>query len=287
MAKRTKQANALPRPSVFGYHDYRAYLKDWLAWAKSTQPRFSLRALAKASDLTVAYLSMVLAGKRPLTGKSQTKLSLALKLSDPESDVLGLLVTLAEADSAPIRNEALRKLQQFRNYQSANPSELEIYRYLSHWYYVGIRELAALEDFEADAKWIRARLRVKLTLQEIEQALSFLKDHGYLTPGPGGRLRPAARDVDCLGGVYRIALGQFHSEMLSLATQSIENTPSAERMLLGRTFAVSSGQFDQLKEILDEAFKKIILLEESRKVADSVYHVELAAFPLTQGAKKK
>jgi uncharacterized protein (TIGR02147 family) len=95
------------------------------------------------------------------------------------------------------------------------------------------------------------------------------------------------RSLDCKEGVYKISLGQFHRQMLELAATSIENTPRAERYILGHTAAISCDDLDQVKEILDEALKKIEALgAKSKSGRHEVYHIELAAFPLTRTEKE-
>ena len=275
------------RPDIYGYHDYRVFLRDFFLYRKAMESSFSLRALCREANLASGYLPMVLSGLRSLSGKALAKLARPLGLQMPELSYLELLCTMADADSPQVRLDALERIQRFRSYRELNPREIEVYRYLTRWYYVAIREMTALEGFRADAAWIQERLRAKVPLKEIEQALEFLKSNGYLEVLPDGTAKLPQKDVQCVGGVYRIALAQFHREMLTRASDSLSHTSSEERTITGHTVAVAPEQYDEVKRILDEALTKIAQLPQSESPS-SVYHVALAAFPLTKpsGGKK-
>ena len=90
-----------------------------------------------------------------------------------------------------------------------------------------------------------------------------------------------------MGGIFKIALGKFHREMLHLAAASLDNTSSEQRTTTGYTFAIPESGFAKVKEILDEALKKIAALNFGETELDTVYHVALSAFPLTKQTKEK
>ncbi|MCM2323377.1 MAG: TIGR02147 family protein [Oligoflexia bacterium] len=275
------------RPDVFRYHDYREFLADWLAYLKKLQPGFSLRLLSRQAGLASGYLPMVLSGKRPLSSKALAKLLGVLDFSRAERSYLESLLSLGTSGTQELRLDALERMKRFRSYRELNPREIEVYEYLTRWYYVAIREMAALPGFQADPLWIQARLKSRVPLKELKTALEFLVSNGYLAVEPDGSARPPEKILDCLGGVYRVALAQFHQDMLELASASIENTPSAERSLLGHTFALDEKGLARAKEILGEALEKLRALEKEGSGNDAVYHAELALFPLTVSGKGK
>lgn len=270
------------RPDIYRFHDYREFLKSWLDHLRKTEKVFSLRALSAKAGLANGYLPMILAGTRHLSMKALQKMAPELGLSRPERSYLEILVQLGTSDSQAARMEALERMRKFRSYRELNPKEIEVHRYLTRWYYVAIREMALMRGFQADPRWIQSRLREKVPLKEIKEAVEFLISNGFLVVGADGSVRPPEKDIDCLGGVYRVALAQFHKEMFGLASRSIENTPSAERSIFGHTFAVDAGNFEKARAILAEALEKIRALGPGNPGPDSVYHAELAFFPLTK-----
>jgi uncharacterized protein (TIGR02147 family) len=277
-----RKDSSAERPDVYGYHDYLEFLRDWLAFRKASQPGFSMRILAKESELAVGFLPMVLAGKRVLSGKALAKIAPVLGLGRQERIYFELLVTLGTSSSQKVRLDALDRMKRFKAYQRSNPRELEVYQYLRNWYYVAIREMAALPGFRAEADWIQKRLRVPVALLEVKAALDFLLERGFIERATGGTFLLAEKPLECFGGVFQLGIGHFHGQVLELAIKSIQDTPSAERSILGHTVAIDVRELDKAKEILRRALKEIQELGVAQESPDSVYHLEMALFPLTK-----
>src|SRR4051812_1868361 len=112
-------------PVVFRYHDYRAFLKDWLDHLKS-QRKLSLRELARRAGVAAGTLPMFLSGKRSLAEETLDKLLPHLELDEASSSYLRNLCRLAESESHDERARTLRRLRRFHGYQSQSRAELEV-----------------------------------------------------------------------------------------------------------------------------------------------------------------
>ncbi|MCB0405859.1 MAG: TIGR02147 family protein [Bdellovibrionales bacterium] len=270
------------RPDIFRYHDYRVFLKDWFGFLKKKRSGFSLRNLARRAKLASGYLPMILSGSRNLSSKALTKLTPHLGLNPQECAYLDALKELNDADSDAVQSRAFENLQRNRTYQAANPKEMEAYRYLTHWYYVAIREMATLPGFQADATWIQSRLRYRVALKEVQSAVEFLLAHGFLEKQASGAVRAVERDVDCFGGIFRLALGNFHRQMLGLAAESLESASRSERSVEGYTLPIQKKDFPKVAAILKSAFEQISKLESAKDASNEIYHIALSAFPITK-----
>ena len=275
------------KPNVFKYHDYRVYLKDWIESRKSVDSKFSLRKLAQTAGLTPGYLSMVLSGERVLSGKSLAKILPELQLNKTERSFFEAMHLLGTSDSEEVRLEAFHRMSQFTAYSKSNQKESETYQYLNHWYHLAIRELTAHPEFKLDAEWIRSKLRIKISLSEINDAISFLVKGRFIEINTDGTITPPDRNIDCSGGVYRISLTQYHRQMFKLAEQSLHNTRDTERNIMGHTFSVSPDKYSQVKDVIHEAIQKIQEISDRKEPGTNtkktaVYHIELALFPLTK-----
>lgn len=274
------------KPNIQEYHDYLLFLKDWIQFLKDRERGFSLRKIAKEVGMASGYLPMCFSGKRRLSEKYYLKIKPHLKLSQKEERYLDLLRVIAESEDTKRRVQALTDLQKLKDYKETNRSELEVHQYLSRWYYVAIRELINGPSFKEDVEWIQERLRGKVSQKEIEEALQFLIKFAFVERNSEGQLKVAQKQLDCHEGVFKISLGEFHRQMLDLAKLSIEETPRAERLLLGHTVALSKAEYEKIQKILKDSLKQIESVEkvencEKEDRAD-VYHVELALFPLTK-----
>jgi uncharacterized protein (TIGR02147 family) len=242
-----------------------------------------MRQLASEAGVALGYLSMLISGKRKPSLLPLLKLIPHLQLEKPEQVHLEKLVKFGAINSRESQIHAFDQMSRSRAYQKRNPQEAEFFHYVSRWYHIAIREMAALPGFKAEPKWIQARLKPKLPLLEIKDALDFLLEKGYLQKDSSGVVAAAKQVVDCKGSVYWTALSQSHRQMFQLASDSIESTHSSERRLDGYTLPLNVEQLAKANEILSRAVNEIAALEgASRNPPDSVYHLEIAFFPMTQ-----
>lgn len=267
------------KPDIFTYHSARDFLKAWTEHLRSTRSGFSLRWLARKSNLSPGYLPLFFSGKRRLSKKGFSKIAPHLGLNERERGYLGLLRDLDSAPS-PQRVHILKRLQRYRDYGEQNPREVEAYRYLTHWYYVAIRELASLPDFQGKPDWIRKRLQNRVTVAQAREALEFLVDRGYLALKADGTFEPTEKNIRCEGRVYDASLHTFHKEMFELMESLSHDVSSSLREIQGYTFAVPAEVIPLVKKILLKSLDEIESLVAQHRVSDSIYHVGIMAMPL-------
>jgi|GEM_PF-1719485 len=275
------------RPDLFTYQDYRAFLRDWIGYLKTQRKRFSLRKLAVEAQMGTGYLSMVLSGKHAISAKGLAKILPHLGLNESEKTFLELLLTVAESDIHGVRMEALGRIQRFRAYEQHNPQEMETFQYLSRWYHVAIREMAGLDGVEWEPAAIQKRLKSRVPLKEVDDALKFLVDHKYIELSKDGAVNFPEKNIQCFDKIFQVALRQFHREMFRIAGETLDNTPIEQRHVLGHTVAVSKSTYVKIRDLMEQTIRNIAELTKSDPHADSVYHVILAAFPLTESSEDK
>lgn len=270
------------KPNIQNYHDYLEFLKDWTDYLKKKNDGFSLRKIAQQAEIASGYLPMCFSRQRNLSSKVYEKIKPFLKLSVKEKRFLDLLRIIAESEIPEERVQALTDLQKQSDYKLSHHSELEAHQYLSRWYYVAIRELVNLPDFKNDLAWIQDRLRGRVSQKEISEGMQFLIKYGFILTNSMGQFKVAEKQLSCHEGVYKISLGEFHRQMLDIAKKSIDEVPREERTLLGHTVALSQEQYNKIQVLLRKAINEIETVENTSQVKTEVYHIELAAFPLTK-----
>lgn len=270
------------KPNVFKYHDYRAFLKDVIAFLQLAQPELSMRMIAQKSEFAVGYLPMVLSGKRNLSLASLAKLKKTLKLKTDEVSYLKHMIAFNDSDSREDKLELLKKMQKFQKYSGGNAKELEAYKYLTKWHYVALREMIALDHFKDDPAWIQEQLLFAVSTKEINEGLDFLLKHGFIAKDAGGKFQTKDKMLDCFDGIFRLSLGEFYKQIFGLAVEAIDNVPRNERLLLGHTFAVSDASFAKISRVLEEALSKAREIEMNDANKERIYQVSFNAFPLTK-----
>lgn len=272
------------RPPAVRFTDYKDFLKAYFVYLKK-EDRLDIAALAKKSRVSLESLAALVKSDTALSAAEFKRLVSNLKINDQERSYLEHLHTIAESESAQERAKAAEKLQELPAYRKQNPVDTEAWRYLTHWYYVVIREMSTLAGFKADAAWIQKRLRRIIPLGEIKKALSFLEKAGFFTINKDGSVKFQIKNMICKGGIFRLALGQFHREMLGLTSETMLDSPSDRRMIVGQTLAMSREKYKQAEQILNEAWAKVAELEAGDSSLDEIYHIGLFAVPVTRSSE--
>ncbi|MFZ8934553.1 MAG: TIGR02147 family protein [Bacteriovoracaceae bacterium] len=262
--------------NLFKYHDYREFLSDYIKKDKT-----SLRKLSRDLELSPSYLSMIISGSRNINDNHINHLAQKLNFSEQERTYFQNLVELSDSKDIQKRKIAYKKMGRFKKYQERNPKEIETYQYLEKWYYVAIREMTFLKDFKADPKWIQRKLQKKVSIQAIKKSLKFLEEKGFIQI-KNKKILSSNKQLNCIGGIYKLSLSSFHNQMLSLAHESIYSVESQKRNILGHTLALSESQFEQVKEIMNEALEKIKDINNQKETNEQIYHISLLSFPLTK-----
>ena len=275
------------RPNIFLYHDLIQFLNDWIEFLRKTKKDFSIRNFSKSSGIAQGYMNMILSRDRTLTEKSFFKIVGYLELQVDERKFLNLLRIVSQSEEPKTRLEAVDEMIKFKKFKKSNTAEIKTYEYLTKWHYVAIYEMFNLTNFDPQPEFIQKRLKQKLNLIEIQQALDFLQEHKFIVQTQNGIWTQAAAFLDCNEGIYKISLSQFHRQMLDLAHDSISSTKREDRCIIGQTMAVNRENFDQIKKILQQAMNVINELNKNSSDKDNVYHIEVAAFPLLLKSEEK
>ncbi|MGZ3690116.1 MAG: DUF4423 domain-containing protein [Pseudobdellovibrio sp.] len=267
--------------SPFDFPDYVDFLMGYLNSKKEAEPNI-ITELTKAMGVTRDAFGKILRRERKVDTKEHHKILKYMNLPALESEFIDVLFLLSTSDSGLERTKAMEKLSQFAQFKKKNPEGYEVWRYLTHWYYPAIREMATLPGFKPDPFWIQNRLVKFVTAIEIRKCLNFLTVTGFITIEGNGKVVSRHKHINCTGGLYRLALRNFHKEMLEIASSSITSLSSDKRMLLAHTVAVPESKKEQLFQILAETIEKVQALGAGEHSEDDIFHVELAAVPLTQ-----
>lgn len=269
-------------PDIFTYLDHRAFLSDWFDARKEANPRFSHRLFARlAGQKSPSLLLAVIRGKRNLTPATTRAFCKAMKLPKEDAGFFADLVRLDQAEGTEERNRAWRRISASRRFRQARALEGQAFDYISHWYIVAARELAARDGLWDDPAWLSKQLRPHITLAEARRALTTLKDLGMVTE-EDGVLVPAESTVVTPHEVAGLAARNYHLGMLQLARESIERFPPEQRHLGALTVCIPDSLIPRLKEELASFQERVLdLCDSADDPPDRVHQVQLALFPLS------
>ncbi len=270
-------------PVVFDYFDHRAFLRDWMASKKADNPSYSHRVFARQAGYTnPSLLGQIIRGKRNLTDKLLPGFLKCLALDREERAYFRTLVELERASSLDERTHLVQTLASRRRFKSARYLEDEGFRYLTHWYFPAIRELAARSDFRLDPEWVASRLRPKITATRAREALAALVDIGMLEPTEDGGARQTEKNIVTAHSVASLAVRNYHRGMARLALDALEHKGGPERHFGAVTALAPASLLPRLKEEISAFQERIMnLCDDSEEPGEIAIQLNLQLFPLS------
>ena len=232
---------------VYGYTNFRTYLRDFYEFRKESQRGYSYRAFSKSAGFTSPnILKLVIDGERNISPEATQKFIKALSLAGQMADYFATLVKMNQAKSDADKEYYYSILQKLIPQSKKRDLNTESHKYLSHWLFPVIREMTTLKDFRDDPYWISRRLYGKASINEISQAIQFLVQEGFVEK-IDGKLTMKDNMVLSSDEVKSLSIRNYHRQMLEQAKESLENIPVEEREFGALTFAIPESAVQELK----------------------------------------
>lgn len=233
--------------SIYGYTNFRTYLRDYYDFRKDSQRGYSYRAFSKAAGFTSPnILKLVIDGERNISPEATLKFAKALNIKGQMSEYFATLVKMNQARSDTDKEYYFSILQKLTPQAKKRDLNSESHKYLSHWLYPVIREMTALTEFRDDPYWISRRIYGKASINEISQAIQFLLQEGFVEK-IDGKLVNKDNMVLSSDEVRSLSIRNYHRQMLDQAKESLENIPVEEREFGAVTFSIPESAIVELK----------------------------------------
>lgn len=269
---------------VFGYLDYRAFLRDVYLAKKAERRGFSFRAFSRRADLkSPNYLKLVMDGERNLTRAMAERFAAALAL-DPEAAAYFVdLVAFNQARTVGERSSTYQRLTSSARYRKAHRLDLVHASYHATWYMPAIRELAARADFTDDPDWIAAQLDPPITRAEAKKAVATLLELGLLVRDGGGRIHQGDTPLVSTGAETRgVHIASYHKTMMARAAAALDHLPSELRDVSSLTLCVGAGGLGRLKDRIQRFRRELLELSTLEDEPAQVVQVNFQLFPLSR-----
>lgn len=258
--------------SLRPFPDFRAYLGEELARRISVNPRYSLRAFARALKIQSSYLSKILRGERRVTPKFVARVTPLLSLGPEISQYYQQL--------ARRREPAVTPQTQFQMLS------MDFFAAIANWYHYALLELIQLPGFRNDAEWMGATLNLSPDL--IYPALDRLK-RLKLIDERDGRLHCVGNFTNAVDPLtISRAQQNLQKEILTQAIGAMETIPPAERDQSSLTMACPSALLPQVKERIKKFRRELgSFVEGSGIASDRVYHFSVSLYPVSRVVRAK
>lgn len=240
-------------------------LRDQFDRARERNERYSMRAFAKHTGLSIAGLSRTLRGDLTISSERAASMLERLEL---DGDERARLLTLMGRPPQPNRR--------------ALPAEM--YEILTNWKLTAVWFCFDLDPAEREPARIAERLGI--TVQEVVDQIEKLLTMGLLSVTPAGVVKEdlAFSSGD---GPPNSVVRQHHRRNLEMAAESIEDFSIDERDLRSLTVTGSRAQLEEVRAELKTCLDRISGILRSGRPRDEVFQVTMAVFPVRAASQKK
>ncbi len=271
--------------SILEQSNYRTFLKTFLAEKASTNPSYSLRAMALKLKIVPSHLSAVLKGKKNLSAETALQIAARLGLQGKDAEYFCLLVQIEGTKSPSLKQALLQRAQSLSPNHSIHDLSVDHFRIISDWHHFAIMAATELDGFSATS--IQLSRALGIALAETELALERLERLEMIEKDGRGIYRKIQGNPRVVSHAPNQALRNYHHQTLQKAIESLEHQSPKEKVIGSETLCIDSRQIDEYRELVEEFFSKALALSKKAKKKDQVYHLGVQFFNLTHSKKKK
>ena len=274
--------------SIFDYTDYRKYLREYYAWAKSNQRGFSHRAfMAKTGMSGPNYFKRVMDGVHNLTDKSIPKFISALNITDSEAEYFRHLVYFNQAETLVEKDRCFTVLMDLKTPHRHTVLEKAQYDYYKDWYNIAIREMLSFFAYKDNPKDLGKRLSPPVPPKKVKQAIELLEALGLVEKTADGTLKATSQFVLTNPDVQSLLIPKFHQTMARLAEAAVTRFSKDERHFSSSTVSLSERTYKEIIELIRATRKEVLRKVGEDQEPERVYHLNMQLFPLTAAASKR
>jgi uncharacterized protein (TIGR02147 family) len=264
---------------IFAYTDYRKYLADAWSERKTSDRRFSHRAIAsRAGFSSSAFFGRILSGEANLTPSAALRLAEIFHLGRAETRYFEHLVLFGQARSQEERALFLDRIVAWRKGRVPQLESDQV-EFCENWWVVVVRELLDLVESDGDPKVLARMLRPQATASQVRQAIEVLHRLALIEKSSDGIWRKT-QAVLTTGELAAAAIDTFRKDTLRLAAESIDRFPREDRSISTLTVTLSPATFERLRDRFRHLRREILDMAREDSEADRVIQVNIQAFPL-------
>jgi uncharacterized protein (TIGR02147 family) len=257
-------------------------LRECLTDKMHKNPSYSARAFARDIQVSPAFISMVLAGKKKLSLERAQKVSLALEMPERKRDHFLRAVALASLPKTGTLTHEMENILFGRTDRKDIYSlDVDKFKFFRNWYHIAVLDLTTCSDFKPEVSWIAARLGISqlMARDTIERLLrlgllkeergTFVKTNAHITvptTGPEG------------------AVQDFHRQMMEKAKEELNSHEAdafRKRDISSLTMSIDPEKIEEAKRRIAE-FKAQLGDLLTQGECTEVYQVNIQFFPLTK-----
>jgi uncharacterized protein (TIGR02147 family) len=238
---------------------YVNYLRGELTRRVEDNPRYSLRAFAKALSMDASVLSKILSLKRNLPLRTAERLAARFGLEPEEK--LHFMESVVDTQKRQGLRRFVIATQKHVPYDQWTPLSTQAGGLFTHWYHTAITELCFGEGFPADIRLVAKRLNISFT--EAKMAIEGMLHAGILAKSDGKFIKTVG-DFS-LGPDEAFGNLRRRKQQLQKVIESFESDPPGDRMVKIFTMAIDPKKMETARKRINDFMLSMADLLESPK----------------------
>ena len=268
------------RPSLFKYLDYREFIRDYCAFRKEAEPKFSLRAFAATIQPSLGrsgLLSGVLRGQRNIGASMRGKFAKAMEMKGSEAQFFELLVQFNQAEEMEEKNQFFLQLARYRQSRARILKEGH-YKFYSKWYYSVLWNYFGMNSGQMHPEAIAKALYPRVTAQEVKGGIELLLQLGLIKRMANG-YAVAENHVSTHAEFKGEVAMEYNRQFLGLAQNALERVRPEFRRLNTMVFSLSEDGIAAIHERSLSFMAELQGIIDKDTKADRIYSLALHLFP--------
>ena len=261
--------------------DYRDFLKSYYDKRKEEMPFYSYRMMGDKLGLDSSYLYRVLQKKQHLPAHALPAAKDILDLSGRSAEYFDLLYSAAVSKDKGKREELMAKALALRDVDRHNLEAAEL-KLLRNWWIPAVRAYLELNGGVVNIKQIARDICPPISEAQAEEAIEILKEVGLVKKLASGKLALTDAHLTVGGPEKASAVREFQKQVLSLASDALENVPVTERNISTLTLSVDQSCFEDLGDMLREFRRLVQKRVDEAKSPDRVMQLSMAFYPVAR-----
>ena len=267
-------------PNIFDYQDYRAFLKDLIAYRKSNKKNYSRKTFATAIGFASdAGLNMVLSGKRSLRSPYLEKCLSNIRFALNEKMYFESLVK-CDSLSDSQKRKVIKEAKLFKDvWEPPSPSsEIRLIDYSM------VHQILSLNPRFLTAKEVKHCFRYEIPIKMIERILNWMAERQYVTQ-LNDRYRLETQIMKTVDEVPNENIQQVHIDALKLAEQALKSDPIESREFQTYFFTINKERLPELKSKVKETVISVISEFNTEEEASTSVQMHFNLFETLKGSK--
>lgn len=272
-------------PSVFGFFDFREFLRARQKWLKTEKPFFTLEYIAQKLDLkSKGHVSLILSGAKTVPDAKIKRLAECFCLEGEEQEFFVNLVHYNQESTYRQKKTYLDRMVALMRMSNKKLVPAQ-YRICEKWFYPIVLEVLRLHDFKEDWAAIGKAVRPAITAVEAKEAVQVLCSISLVRKNARGFLEPTDTVLTFGEGWKSVVARNFQSQTIGMAQQALVGIPVQERDISTLTLSMGRGTFQKIQQSIQLLRKEILAMVQADTQADSVYQMNISLFPVSNPAE--